>query len=121
MPNPLLFSCLRVKEKPIYWLSFLPITVYTEQMDAFDYLILIISILMPISNTGHIFRMIKEKSSRGQSLSTIVFLGSCSAVWLAYSFRLDNIPLIVGNFLWIIVYIFYFITIIRYRDGKLLE
>jgi uncharacterized protein with PQ loop repeat len=80
-----------------------------------DTFMIYVGIFMSLLLIPHILRMIKEKSSEGQSLFSISGYLVCYIFWLLYGIDHYDIPIIVCNSLSILFGIVYWLTLVYYR------
>jgi uncharacterized protein with PQ loop repeat len=72
-------------------------------MNILTILATIMSILLPIFYSCHVFRMFRKKSSEGQSLVALSYEALASAVILVYGIAKTEQVLIFSNIAWLIV------------------
>jgi len=78
----------------------------------------IVAILMPFTTTFHMGRMVKEKSSKGQSIWGPLGLTVGSLIWLLYGISILSWPLIITNIIWIVLNLITVALIVVYRSKK---
>jgi len=70
---------------------------------SFDFLIVVIAFLGPITSIPQAYIIFTEKSAQGVSLWTWFFSGIFSLSWLVYGIIHKEKPLIISSVLWVIV------------------
>lgn len=70
---------------------------------------------MPLSILFHVFKMIKEKSSQGQSATAPTVLTIGSIFWGLHGYMIGDWLLILANILWIVFNLIYIVTIFYYK------
>lgn len=67
-----------------------------------DKVVLAIAFIEPLTTTGQIYQIYKNKDATGNSLVTWTFFALSAVIWLIYSIKLKNKPLIISSLLWLI-------------------
>jgi uncharacterized protein with PQ loop repeat len=79
---------------------------------------IIVSIFMSFMVIPHILTMIKNKSSRDQSLIGILGVATGIVCWIIYGLSVLDFTVVWCNVIMLTTYLGYIGTVIRYRIGK---
>lgn len=78
-------------------------------------IVFIFAVCMPFSVLFHVLRMYREKSSKGQSITSPFILSIGSIFWGLHGWMIGDPLLILANILWVVCNLIYIGTILIYK------
>ena len=81
-----------------------------------EYFVLLFGLLMNIVPILHVAKMVKEKSSSGQSMIAVIILILGFCVWTFYSIHINNSIMITTNIVGLITSMIYLSCILYFKN-----
>ena len=73
-----------------------------QKNDVLEKLVLVVAIIEPLSTIPQIINIFVNKNAHAVSLTTWLLCAIGAAIWLVYSIKIKNLPLIISSILWVI-------------------
>lgn len=85
------------------------------ELTSVGYAALAFGVIMPFAISFHLFRMYREKSSRGQAVSSPALMTAGSIIWFFYGIEIGDTLVQLTNVIWTIFQSIYIGFILYYR------